>query len=261
MSTHDQWADIYDAMHTLTEDVPFYLDEAVKSGGPVLELGVGTGRVAIPIAQAGVDVVGVDHSPRMLEVAKRKAKTAGLSAKRLRLVQGDMRDFDLGQRFPLAIIPFRAFLHMYTVEDQRRCLQCIARHLQDRGRLAMNIFVPSLAVLVEDSTALTPETGFAFESKFTHPQSGRRVLVFHSRSHDYLRQMVHNWFLFQELDEQGTVVGQGYLPLDIRYLFRYEAQHLFEGAGFEVEALYGGFDRRPFDERSEEMVWVLRRGT
>ena len=123
MEQHDLWADIYDAMNTLTEDIPFYMDEAVESGGPVLELGVGTGRVAIPIAQAGVNVVGLDHSPRMLEVAKRKAKTAGLSQRRLRLVQGDMRDFDVGQRFPLAIIPFRAFLHMYTVEDQKRCLQ------------------------------------------------------------------------------------------------------------------------------------------
>jgi ubiquinone/menaquinone biosynthesis C-methylase UbiE len=252
VNTHDQWADIYDAMHTLTEDIPFYLDEAVKSGGPVLELGVGTGRVAIPIAQAGVNVVGIDHSPRMLEVAKRKAKVAGLSGRRLRLVQGDMRDFDLGQRFPLVIIPFRAFLHMYTVEDQRRCLHAIARHLEDGGRLALNVFVPRLDLLVDDSTPL------AFRGDFTHPQTGRRVIVWHSREHDYLRQMIHEWRLLQELDEQGTVVSAWYLPLDIRYLFRYEAQHLFEGAGFAVEALYGGFDRRPFDEHSEEMVWVLR---
>ena len=85
------------------------------------------------------------------------------------------------------------------------------------------------------------------------------MIFWRNREHDYLHQMLHEWRVFHELDEQGTVVSQSCLPLDLRYLFRYEAQNLFEGAGFEVEALYGWFDRRPFDERSEEMVWVLRR--
>jgi SAM-dependent methyltransferase len=257
MVQQDEWADIYDAAYAgdplVVDDIPFYVDEAVKSGGPVLELACGTARVAIPIAQAGVDVVGLDHSRCMLEAAKAKTETAGLLEGRLRLVQGDMRDFDLGQRFPLVIIPFRSFLHMMTVEDQKRCLQAIADHLAQGGRLILSIFVPKLELIVEDWTALH------FWREFSHPQTGRRVLVWDTRTYDTYSQHVHNRFLFQELDEGGTVADQCYRTLDLRYVFRYEAQHLFEGCGYEVEALYGWFDRRPFDEKSEEMVWVLRK--
>jgi len=259
MVQHEEWAEIYDGVYAdhpvLIDDVPFYVDEAVKSGGPVLELACGTGRVAIPIAQAGIEVVGLDHSPRMLEVAKGKAAAAGLSTQRLRLVQGDMADFDLGQRFPLVIIPFRSFLHMETVEDQKRCLQTIADHLVNGGRLILNVFVPKLELIVEDWT------GPHFWREFSHPRTGRRMLVWDTRTYDTHSQRLHNRFLFQELDEDGTVVNQYYRTLHFRYMFRYEAQHLFEGCGYEAEALYGWFDRRPFDEKSEEMVWVLRRGS
>ncbi len=258
MTIYDWWADIYDgvtAQQPLTQaDVPFWVDEAVKSGGPVLELACGTGRVAIPVAQAGIDVVGLDHSQSMLAVARRKAEAAGLPEGRLLLVEGDMRDFALGRRFPLAIIPYRAFLHMYTVEDQKRCLAAIAARLAEGGRLIIDIFNPNLRLLAGDLTRL------AYTSEFTHAETGRRVLVWESRRYDHLHQLVHNYFLFQEMDEDGLVVRQQIRPLTVRYLFRYEAQHLFEGCGYEVEALYGWFDRRPFDEKSEEMVWVLRRG-
>jgi SAM-dependent methyltransferase len=254
---HDRWADVYDAVHcdapVAIDDVPFYVEEAVRSGGPVLELACGTGRVAIPIARAGIDVVGLDESPRMLEVAKRRAEAAGLPEERLRLVQGDMRDFDVGQRFPLVIIPFRSFLHMEMVEDQKRCLGNIAEHLAGGGRLILNMFVPKLELIVEDWTTLH------FWKEFSHPQTGRRVLLWETRTYDTHSQQISNRFLFHELDEDGTVVSQCYRTLSLRYMWRYEGQHLFEGCGYEVEALYGWFDRRPFDEKSEEMVWVLRR--
>jgi ubiquinone/menaquinone biosynthesis C-methylase UbiE len=125
-------------------DVPFYLElarEAAALGQPVLELGCGTGRVTIPIAQAGVEVVGLDNAPAMLNVARRKAAAAALD---VRWVQGDMRSFALDQRFGLVIIPFRSFLHLLTEADQLNCLACIRKHLLPGGRLALNFFAPKL---------------------------------------------------------------------------------------------------------------------
>src|SRR3954471_17371283 len=120
MSAYDAIARIYDPWsRSVVEDVPFYVDEAVRSGGPVLELGVGTGRVAVPIAAAGVEVVGVDLSAGMLEVAREQAELAGVT---IDLRQGDLRDPPVDEQFPLVICPFRSLLHMETDHDRRLAL-------------------------------------------------------------------------------------------------------------------------------------------
>lgn len=147
MSEYDRTdAGIYDSFSTgLEGDEAFYVEEALKAGGPVLELGCGTGRITIPIAEAGVSIVGLDLAPSMLEIARRKI--AGLpkaTGQLLRIVEGDMRTFSLERRFPLAIIPYRAFLHMMTADDQRRALTRIREHLTDGGRLVFNVFDPSI---------------------------------------------------------------------------------------------------------------------
>ena len=148
-SEYDQWADIYDSVYSyVREDIPFYVDEALKAGGPVLELGCGTGRVAIPIAQAGVNVVGLESSEAMLDVARRKSQELS-GAGRLTLVQADMRDFSLERTFDLAIIPFRGFLSLLTVEDQGKTLLNVQRHLTPGGTLIFNVFVPDLDMLVQ----------------------------------------------------------------------------------------------------------------
>src|SRR5690606_37852341 len=130
------------------EDVPFYVGlarEAAAAGQTVLELGCGTGRVTIPIAEAGATVVGLDNAPAMLEVARRKAGDAANP----RWVLGDMADFRLEERFGLVIIPFRSFLLLLTVEEQKRCLACIREHLQPGGRLALNVFNPSILYIAD----------------------------------------------------------------------------------------------------------------
>jgi SAM-dependent methyltransferase len=128
-----------------TGDVPFYLElarQAGERGQAVLELGCGTGRVTIPIALAGVEVVGLDDAPAMLDVARRKAAAAGAT---VRWVTADMRSFDLWQRFGLVIIPFRSFLHMLTEDDQAACLERVFAHLLPGGRFALNFFTQPLA--------------------------------------------------------------------------------------------------------------------
>jgi SAM-dependent methyltransferase len=188
------------------DDVAFYVElakQAAARGEAVLELGCGTGRVTIPIAQAGVEVVGLDNAPAMLDVARRKAAAAGVD---VRWVTADMRTFRLEQRFGLVIIPFRSFLHMLTDADQQACLSRVYEHLLPGGRFALNFFVQKLA----------------------------------ARS-------------------AAPVISRIYKEIRVRYVSQGEMERLLTAAGFEIEALYGWFDRRPFTDRSGEMVWLARR--
>ena len=141
MSAYDKIARIYDPWSvTVVEDVPFYLEEAKRFGGPVLELGVGTGRIAVPVAAAGFEVVGVDLSAGMLEVARETAALAGVE---LDLRHGDMRDPPVEGEFPLVTAPFRSLLHMETDADRRAVLRAVRRHLAPGGHFVFDVFAPS----------------------------------------------------------------------------------------------------------------------
>jgi len=237
-------------------DVEFYVAEAVKAGSPVLEIACGTGRVLLPVAEAGVEVVGLDRAPFMLAVARDKTAKLPLEVRRrVQLVEGDMRDFDLGQEFTLVMIPYRAFLYLLTVEDQRRALRCIRDHLVDGGKLVLNNFDPRLETIVAHRASLG--SALKLDSEFVHPQTGRRVLVWDTREYSTEEQILRQYFVFEELDEDGNVVSKRFNPLVLRYLFRYEMQHLLELAGFTVEALYGDFTRGPFRSGGEQ-IWVAR---
>ena len=125
-------ADLYDHVVPYRErpDVPFFIDEAKDSGGPVLELGCGTGRILIPTARAGIEIVGLDLSQPMIEVCRARLREEAADVQsRVQLVEGDMRRFDLSRTFKLITTPFRSFQHLITVEDQRACLASVHRHL------------------------------------------------------------------------------------------------------------------------------------
>ena len=251
-SPFDQWADIYDSVYSyVTDDIPFYVEEAQSSGGPVLELGCGTGRVAVPIAQTGIDVVGVDSSPAMLEVARLKVDAARLTD-RLRLVEADMRDFSLDERFNLAIIPFRGFLSLLSVEDQMLALDNIRGHLAPGGKLAFNIFVPDLQMLVQEG-----DVAYHFRD-VVDANTGKRLVVWHQSAYDNHNQIIDARVIFDELDPDGVVDRRLFKDFRLRYSHRWEIQHLLTACGYEVEDLFGDFDRSPFDEASTEMVWVVR---
>jgi len=247
-------AGIYDCYATgVSGDVAFYVDQAKRSGSPVLELGCGTGRILIPVAEAGVEVVGIDRSPSMLAVAKERVATLNSEVRsRIELAQGDMRDFSLGRRFGLIVIPYRSFLHLLATDDQRAALGRIREHLGDAGRLVFNVFDPRLDLL-QQSTGGGSELRKLAE--FTHPQTHRRVVGWYASSCDPLRQVIEQYNVFDQMDDQGTVVARQYVPLTLRYVFRYEMQHLLELCGFKVDALYGDFERGPFRYGGEQ-VWV-----
>src|SRR3954447_20160684 len=143
MSEYDRIARIYDPWsRTVVEDVPFYVELAKQAGGPVGELGVGTGRIAIPIAAAGIRVIGVDTSPGMLEVAREQAELAGVS-ELVDLRVGDLRKPGVRGKFPLVTSPFRAMLHMETETDRRLALRAARKLLMPDGRFAFDVFEPS----------------------------------------------------------------------------------------------------------------------
>ncbi len=249
-SPYDQWAAIYDSVYAyVTDDIPFYVEEALSSGGPVLELGCGTARVAIPIARSGIDVVGVDSSPAMLEVARTKVDDARLTD-RLTLVEADMRDFSLSERFSLAIIPFRGFLSLLSVEDQMLTLGNIKRHLAPGGKLAFNIFVPDLNMLVQEG-----DVAYHFRD-VTDAVTGKGQVMWHQSAYDNYNQIIDARVIVDQLDIDGVVERRLYKDFRLRYSHRWEIEHLLTVCGYEVESLFSDFDRSPFDEASTEMVWV-----
>ena len=252
MNSFDSWAEIYDWVFAWKrDDVQFYVEQARLSGGPVLELGSGTGRIAIPIAQAGIEIVGLESSTAMLREARRKTGDAPRSSGGIPVwVEGDMADFALGRQFALVIIPFRGFLSLLSVEEQMDCLRCIRDHLAPGGRLIFDVFVPDLEMLVEDDS-----TPFYVED-VPHPDSDRRLVVWHHNRFDNHNQINNARTILEEVDSGGEVVRRLYREFQIRYIHRFEAQHLLELAGFRVEELYGDFELGPFDDDSTDMVWV-----
>ncbi|HEY7268985.1 MAG TPA: class I SAM-dependent methyltransferase [Dehalococcoidia bacterium] len=235
-------------------DTEFYLSlarEAAAAGHPVLELAVGTGRVAIEVARAGIDVTGLDLSPAMLDIARRKAAgTANLA-----LVEGDMADFAVDRSFGLIYIPFRSFLLLPTVEEQKSCLACVRRHLVPDGRLALNFFNPDIPLMA----AWMGPARKGLQPAFDLPApNGERTTVWETRRYLIANQQIDETRIDERMDAGGAVLSRVYRKMKLRYVFRYEMQHLLELSGFEVEALYGGFNREPFTDTSTEMVWVAR---
>jgi len=229
---YDEIAAFYDPWsRSVTEDVGFYVDEARVSRGPVVELAVGTGRIAVPIAKAGVRVIGVDSSPRMLAVARAAAEDAGVThLVDLRL--GDLREPPVAERVPLAICPFRSLLHMETEDEKLRALHAAHALLEADGRFVFDVFSPSREDIDEtDGRWLEREPGIWERADW---DEGSRTLTLSVRS-----------------DESVTSFGLHWLSVP-------EWIRLLDEAGFAVEAVYGWFDRRPHDGE-EDMIFVARR--
>ena len=242
--SYEPIADLYDHvdLYRTRRDIDFYVEAAKESGGPVLEVGCGSGRVLVPTARAGVEVVGIDASESMLHVCRerldREAKDVQL---RTWLVHQDMRDFDLRRKFKLVTMPFRPFQHLTTVEDQVACLEKVHRHLADGGRLILDVFNPSLEALVSEN--LGKEVGD--EPEFAVPD-GRRVLRrFRIIRRDLANQINHVELLYYVTNPDGRTETLVH-AFQMRYLFRFEIEHLLARNGFTVQQVYSDYDRSPY---------------
>jgi ubiquinone/menaquinone biosynthesis C-methylase UbiE len=253
------FGEIYDPMvGGYDVDIAFYVSEAERAEPPVLELACGTGRVLIPIAEAGVWIWGLDMTEPMLEKAREKVTQLPVDVQsRITLERGDMRAFDLPERFGLVTVPFRSFLHLKTVEEQLAALGNVRRHLKPGGRLALNFFHPSIPIIADH---MTP-TGQALKPfrEWTDPATGHRVVGWETRKYRPSEQIVEEIRILETIDETGQVLDRSYRSLSLRWIYRFEFEHLLARSGFVVEALYGDFDRSPFMETSSELIWVARR--
>lgn len=259
MGDYDAFAITYDAeFGQRVNDIPFYVEEATKADPPVLELGCGTGRVLVPVAKAGVQVHGLDSSPAMLEVCQRKIGDLPEHVQaHVALHQDDMRDFSFDDQFGLIYCPCRSFLHLMTTEAQIAALRNIHHHLRDDGRLALNFFNPDVSLIAEASG--TGRGSARMQQEFTHPETGNRVISWGTLDHDPVTQTIDSYFIQDEIDSEGRLVERTYKPMRLRWIYRYEFEHLLSRSGFEVEALYGDFDRGPFTEMHHELIWIARK--
>ena len=233
------------------EDLPFYENLGRRCEGPILELGVGTGRVAIPLARAGFGVWGIDASDEMLARAGCKAEPA--LAERLHLLPGDMRDFELGRTFDLLFAGLGTFHHLLTREDQLACLACVRRHLAPGG-----LFVCDLRPWWHEDWEEGTSVPFLHDWTRVLPSTGETVMKFRSVRSDRAQQVQHVTLIHDRLAPDGSVQRTA-TDVDLRFTTRYEMVGLLEASGLELDQLYGDFDLTPYDETSEYMITVARK--
>ena len=234
----------------------FFVEMARQTGGPALEVGSGTGRVLIPTARAGIEITGLDLSPSMLAVCRKNlAQEPEDVQARAQLVSGDMRNFNLERRFNLATLPFRPFQHLVTAADQLACLKTIHRHLNPGGKLILDLFNPSVQFLADESKLQE----FGDEAEFTMPDGRKALRRARIAARDYFRQVQDAELIYYVTHPDGRQERLVH-RFQMRYLFRYEAEHLLVRAGFEVENLYADYDKSPFGSKYPgELIFVAKR--
>ena len=232
MSAYDAIARLYDPWSvSVVEDVQFYVDLAVESGGPVVELGVGTGRIAVPTASAGIRVIGIDSSRGMLEVCAEAAAQAGV-ADLVDLRVGDLREPKVDERVPLVTCPFRAFLHLRSDEERLATLRAVHRLLLPDGKLAFDVFAPGTDDIAE-----------------THARWLEREPGIFERA---------DWDVEERTLTLSVRGPSGETTMVLAWLSPDEWQALIERAGFDVLAHHGWFDGRPYNG-GEDSIWVAVR--
>lgn len=230
-SQYDNFAAVYDAWAAdMTDDVPFYVDLARDADGPVVELAVGNGRVAIPVSlETGRRVIGVDSSTTMLAQARARAEQTGAD---LELREADMREFELDDPAALVYCPFRSLFHLPTWQDKRRVFERVAASLAPGGRFAWNAFCFDHSLAAKLDGARQDQHGVEHELHYSPAESRIDITAF---------------------------LPGGTNTISLWWATRAEWEGLIDVAGLEVEALYGWFDRRPFDDDSREFVWIARK--
>ena len=230
MAEYDSFAPDYDTWAAdMTEDVAWYVSLAREAAEPIVELGIGTGRIAIPIAQeTGKRVVGFDRSSAMLAVGRERAGDLPIEFR-----EGDMRELELDEPVDLVICPFRALLHLPNWADRRRTFERVAAALRPGGRFAFNVF--------------------SFSGEVATRLAGVR------RERDDSWEIPRYVWADSRIDITRGCGDQETGTLRLWWIGRTEFEGLIDVAGLEVEALYGWFDERPYDDSALEMVWVARK--
>ena len=248
MEAYASIAELYAAdFADIHDDVDFYLSFAQHCKGPIIEYMCGTGRVLAPLHQAGYRVTGVDSSAEMLSVARRKLDNTGVE-----LCEGDIRTWQATQQYGLAIVALNSFMHLTTTQDQLDALRTIHASLQPGGRLVIDVFNP-------DVRSIPAYRGdVVLERQFTMPD-GKHVQKFVAQWADIVAQQINVVFMYDINDTHS--IRRVNATFSMRWLWRYEAEHLLARAGFELEAVYGDYELGALSNESEQMILVARKRT
>ncbi len=247
MPEYDPLADLYDLEYTHDYDVAFWLALAGREGGPVVEWGAGTGRIAVPLARAGSDVTAVELSENMVNVGREKGGP-------VEWVHGDMRSVELGRRFRLAVCAFNSFLCLSSVDDALAFLHNAREHLQPAGLLGIEVSAFSPEELYD------PPGGPQLRHDFTRELPQRCLNRFSISRYDAASQVLTMRLFYELYGASGELRSRRAHDLTIRVTNRDELGLMLRLAGFEVEAVYGGFEGEPFAAGSDHLIVLARKG-
>lgn len=250
----DRFTPYYDLeFGAFAEDLPLYEQFAARAGARLLELGCGTGRLLVPLAQRGLRVTGVDISATMLNVARTKLQAVG-PLEHARLVRDDIRTLtSLGEeRFDLAFSAINSFLHLETLDDQRAALHAVAAHLRRGGLFIADLLAPDPVLLA------TYDGRLVHTATFHDPASGARIDKFSSSIVDYAEQRIETTFFYDTVTAGGALRRET-APFVLRYVGRFELELLLGAAGFNDISLYGSYELEPFTAESDRLLVVAAR--
>ena len=250
-NTYDRIARYFEVDYAgYDEDLPVIEALAQRTGGPLLDLGCGVGRLLIPLARAGFRVTGVDASAAMTARASAAVEAAGVGH-RAALITGDFATADLGGPFRFAFVVMNTFLHLTSQAGQLAALRHWRHHLAPDGLLLLDILHPDVGQLA------TCDGRLEFDKSWRDAESGATVQKWYARTVDLAEQLMYVELFYDEIAEDGTL-RRTLAPFTLRYIWRFEAELLLRAAGFVPEDLYGDWDLAPFDGHSERMIILAR---
>jgi len=253
---YDKLAKIYDyEWKDLREDIELIIEVAEKCGSPILELAVGTGRIAIPLVKKGFEIVGIDNSIEMIKICQEKISKLpeGLSSK-INVIEGDMSNFSLENRFKFIFISFNSFLLLISKKKREDCLKCVYNHLEDDGIFMIDIFSPNFKLCAEEKSDIR------FLRHFYYPPENKVILQWEYAERNMAEQLIDIDFLYEEYDKNGNL-NRYTRHLNMAIIFRYEMQLLLEKNGFEILEFYGNYDKSKFTNKSSQMIYVCKKLT
>jgi len=257
MNEYDSLAKVYDIWSTgdpaYFPSHDFYVDICLRlnTDAYIVELGIGTGRIAIDVAKGGRSILGVDVSPAMLELCRKKAKIANVSD-RVRLIQDDIKLFKLQKKANLIILPFRSIGHLLTLDEKKSAFTQIFHNLSPGGEFVFDHYV-------FDESWARANHGVPRLMYGTQKLIDGGIFIWDTYMYDYSTQTMQCFIKVEKTDSWGKVICKAYHPLSFSWILPSQVEKLVNETGFRIQALYGDFEMNPFEENSHDQIWVLKK--